>query len=191
MFSNIIDIDTVDISTIAKNEIFALDTNVLYWMHYSKASDPNLKSLPYQVSKYPNFVLKLLENGNTLVTTVLNISELIHVVENSEYRIYNTVTKCHIKKKDFRKLTIERENYKKELETIMLQLEASYGSQIKIVDVRKEFIRDYIHTMNTHLCDIFDYIIIKKLIKDGVTNFITDDKDFETVDDINLFTAYN
>lgn len=34
MASNVIDIDNIDISAINKNEVFALDTNVLYWTHY-------------------------------------------------------------------------------------------------------------------------------------------------------------
>ena len=39
------------------------------------------------VTKYPNFVEALLENGNKLVTTIFNVTELMHVVENSEFKI--------------------------------------------------------------------------------------------------------
>ena len=60
METQIYDIDKQDISQIDKSTIFALDTNVLYWTHYSRASDPNLKAHPYQVTKYPNFVDVLL-----------------------------------------------------------------------------------------------------------------------------------
>lgn len=129
MASNAINIDTVNISNVDSKELFALDTNVLYWTHYSQASVPLLKALPYQVTKYPNFIDKLLDNGNMLITTVLNISELNHVVENSEWRIYKAVNRINIKKKDFRKLSNEREYYKKEMETIMLQLTETYRNQ--------------------------------------------------------------
>ena len=54
MASNAINIDTVNISNVDSKELFALDTNVLYWTHYSQASVPLLKALPYQVTKYPN-----------------------------------------------------------------------------------------------------------------------------------------
>ena len=76
---NYILIDTLDIKSIPKDKEFAIDTNVLYWTHYSEASNPNLDIHPYQVKKYPDFIAKLLENGNTLVTTILNITELIHL----------------------------------------------------------------------------------------------------------------
>lgn len=39
MTANVIDINQVDVSKIAKDEVFAIDTNVLIWTHYSKASN--------------------------------------------------------------------------------------------------------------------------------------------------------
>ena len=189
MASNTIDIDTVDTSQIDSAEVFALDTNVLYWTHYSQASSPTLNALPYQVTKYPNFIEDLLENGNTLVTTVLNISELNHVVETSEWKIYNSVNGCKVKKKDFRKMPNERLHYKNEMETIMLQLKETYGNQIKVIEITEADVDNYISLMDTNACDIFDYIIICKLKSEGIINYITDDKDFSTVDGINLYTA--
>lgn len=190
MVSNIFDIDNIDISKINKNEVFALDTNILYWTHYSHASNPNLKTLPYQVTKYPNFISNLLENGNALITTVLNVSELTHVVENSEWAIFKAVHKCKIKKKEFRKQKQERISFKSEMNTIMLQLKETYGNQIKIIEITKEEIEQYICDIQNNTCDIFDYIIIDKLKKEGITNFITDDKDFLTIDGINLYTTF-
>lgn len=189
MPSNIIDIDTVDISSIASEEVFALDTNVLYWTHYSQASAPTLRALPYQVTKYPNFIEQLLENGNTLVTTVLNVSELNHVVENSEWKIYNAVRGCWTKKKDFRNLISERQHYKNEMETIMLQLKETYGDQIRMIEITEKNIEQYIANIEKNACDIFDYVIICKLKAEGIVNFITDDKDFLTIDGINVYNA--
>ncbi|WP_310602610.1 PIN domain-containing protein [Anaerosporobacter sp.] len=189
MTSKIFDIGKVDINLIDKNEIFALDTNILYWTHYSQASDPNLRALPYQVTKYPNFISDLLENGNTLVTTVLNISELAHVVENSELRIYNVLNGCKVKKKEFRKMISERLHLKKEMKTIMLQLNETYGNQIRVIEISEESVNQYIDNIDNNACDIFDYIVINKLKKEGIVNFITDDKDFLTINDINLYTT--
>lgn len=189
MASSMIDIDSVDVSKIDSAEVFALDTNVLYWTHYSQASVPTLGALPYQVTKYPNFIEDLLDNGNTLVTTVLNISELNHVVENSEWKIYNAVNGCHTKKKDFRKMASERIHYKNEMETIMLQLKETYGEQIRVIEITESDVSNYIANMDKNSCDIFDYIIICKLKAEGIVNFITDDKDFLTVDEINTYTA--
>lgn len=42
MTANVIDINQVDVSKIAKDEVFAIDTNVLIWTHYSKASNAKI-----------------------------------------------------------------------------------------------------------------------------------------------------
>ncbi len=39
-------------------------------------------------------------------------------------------------------------------------------------------------------CDVFDYLIIEYLKSIGVTNYISDDKDFMSVEDIQLFSTY-
>ena len=64
MGATVVDIKTKDITSIPENEIFAVDTNVLAWTHYSKASDPSINKHPYQVIEYPNFVSRLISNGN-------------------------------------------------------------------------------------------------------------------------------
>ncbi|QXE18850.1 PIN domain-containing protein [Clostridium sp. 001] len=189
MPSNEYNIDTLDVSKIDTKDIFALDTNVLYWTHYSKASDPNLRVHPYQVTKYPNFVEKLLENGNTLVTTMFNITELIHVVENSEFKIYKAINTTHIKKKDFRNMEEERIKYKNEIETILLQINSSYEGQIKVIDLNEDDINNFVENITNNSCDVFDYVVIDHLKDMGINNFITDDKDFKSIDGINVYFA--
>lgn len=187
--TQIYDIDKQDISQIDKSTIFALDTNVLYWTHYSRASDPNLKAHPYQVTKYPNFVDELLENGNELVTTVINLTELMHVIENSEFKIYKAINKKKINKKDFRKLIAERDKYKKEIEKVLLEINSSYAGKIKCIDIDIDDINKFILNADNNTCDVFDYCVIEYLRGIGITNFITDDRDFHSVDGINIFCA--
>lgn len=188
---SVIDIRNINIKDIDSSKVFAIDTNVLLWTHYSKASNPNLNRHPYQVIEYPNFVNKLLENGNKLITTTLNISELCVVVEKNEYQIYKAVNaQNRLKFKDFRKLSSERLNYKSELESMILQIKASYDNQIEIIEVNNEIINDFKNNLSNHSCDVFDYTVIEYLIKKGVTNYISDDKDFSSIDRINLYTTY-
>lgn len=189
MNSQIYDIDTQDISQIDKNLIFALDTNILYWTHYSQASNPNLKAHPYQVSKYPNFVEKLLENGNTLVTTSFNITELIHIVENSEFQIYKACNRTKIKKKDFRKMDNERKKYKREIETIFLEIYSAYEDNIRLINITKDDLLNFNKSITNNHCDVFDYLVIEYLKKMDINNFITDDRDFQSIDGINIFYA--
>lgn len=39
-------------------------------------------------------------------------------------------------------------------------------------------------------CDTFDYAVIEYLKSIGIINYISDDKDFCTIDGINLYTTY-
>lgn len=185
------DIKKVDASSIDKDEVFAIDTNVLLWTHYSKASDPNLNKHPYQVIDYPNFIAKLLSNGNKLVTTVLNISELISIVEKNEFKIYKISNSCHsMKIKEYRKILSERLIYQKEINSMLMEIKSSYNNQIEVIDITKEKLENFCSRIDKSMCDVFDFMVIEYLKSIGIINYISDDKDFLSVDGINLFTTY-
>lgn len=188
--ANIIDIRNVKKEDIPQDEVFAVDTNALIWTHYSKASSPHINKHPYQVIEYPNFISKLMSNGNKIVTTTLNITELCNVTEHNEYRIYKAINKkSSLSFKDFRKIQTERINYKNEIDTIIMEIKAAYDNQIEIINVSAEIIENYRKELCQNSCDVFDFIAIEHLKKLGIHNYITDDKDFATVSDINLYTT--
>lgn len=188
--AKVIDIRGVDVSTISSEEVFAIDTNALLWTHYSKASNPNLNRHPYQVIEYPNLINKLIQNGNRLVTTTLNITELFVVVEKNEHRIYNAVNAGRISIKDFRKIASERNNYKAEIDNMILEIKSSYDSQIEIIELGEEIITSFQNNICHNTCDVFDYAVIEYLKKRGIVNYISDDKDFLSIAGINLYTTY-
>lgn len=188
--ANIIDIRNVKKEDIPQDEVFAVDTNALIWTHYSKASSPHINKHPYQVIEYPNFISKLMSNGNKIVTTTLNITELCNVTERNEYRIYKAINKkSSLSFKDFRKIQTERINYKNEIDTMIMEIKAAYDNQIEIINVSAEIIENYRKELCQNSCDVFDFIAIEHLKKLGIHNYITDDKDFATVSDINLYTT--
>lgn len=188
--ANIIDIRNVKKEDIPQDEVFAVDTNALIWTHYSKASSPHINKHPYQVIEYPNFISKLMSNGNKIVTTTLNITELCNVTERNEYRIYKAISKkSSLSFKDFRKIQTERINYKNEIDTMIMEIKAAYDNQIEIINVSAEIIENYRKELCQNSCDVFDFIAIEHLKKLGIHNYITDDKDFATVSDINLYTT--
>lgn len=192
MAANLVDIKGIDITKIPENEVFAIDTNVLIWTHYSKASNPNLRTHPYQVIEYPNFVAKLLVNGNKIITTNLNITELVNVVEKNQYRIYKAINnQKSLKFKDYRNIVAERQEYKKEIDAMMLEIKAIYGSQVEIIEISDEKIQEFQKNIYNNKCDVFDYIIINYLKEKGIKNYISDDKDFLTIEDINLYSTYD
>lgn len=188
--ANIIDIRNVKKEDIPQDEVFAVDTNALIWTHYSKASSPHINKHPYQVIEYPNFISKLMSNGNKIVTTTLNITELCNVTEHNEYRIYKAINKISsLSFKDFRKIQTERMHYKNEIDTMIMEIKAAYDNQIEIINVSDEIIENYKKELCQNNCDVFDFIAIEHLKKLGIHNYITDDKDFTTVSDINLYTT--
>ena len=188
--ANIIDIRNVKKEDIPQDEVFAVDTNALIWTHYSKASSPHINKHQYQVIEYPNFISKLMSNGNKIVTTTLNITELCNVTERNEYRIYKAINKkSSLSFKDFRKIQTERINYKNEIDTMIMEIKAAYDNQIEIINVSAEIIENYRKELCQNSCDVFDFIAIEHLKKLGIHNYITDDKDFATVSDINLYTT--
>lgn len=188
--ANIIDIRGIDISSVSTDDVFALDTNTLLWTHYSKASNPNLNKHPYQVIEYPNFINKLIQNGNKLVTTFLNITELLGVVERNEYKIYRAVNNQNISKKDFRNLPSERSNYKTEIDNMILEIKSSYDNKIEIIDIDENLINSFQNNICNNSCDVFDFAIIEYLKKQNIVNYISDDKDFLSIDGISLYTTY-
>lgn len=191
MAANIIGIKNIDINEISKKDIFAVDTNVLVWTHYSKASDANLRVHPYQVTDYPNFIARLLNNGNKLVATCLNLSELCIVIERNEYRIFKALNGLGRSYgiKDFRKNISARANYKYELEYMLTEIKETYGNDMEIVKVDSTIIKEFTDDIIHNNCDVFDYAIIQHLKKMGIKNYISDDKDFSTVDGINLYCS--
>ena len=183
MLANVYDLKNIDITKIPEHTKFAIDTNVLYWMHYSRCNTTG-----YQIMHYPQFISDLMERHAVFVTTACNVSELLHLVEKKEYDIFK-VTNRTISIKDFRKVRKERENVKQELETIIMQIESMYS----IHDFELDFslISKFVHDFDNHRCDNNDYSILTYLKNAGITNIISDDSDFITYAGMNVYTANN
>lgn len=189
---NIINISNIDINKISSSEVFAIDTNILYWTHYSQVSNPNLRVHPYQVKKYPNFIADLLNNGNKLVTSILNLTELVSIVEKSQYNIYKAVNPLpKISKKQYRANHVERQMYQREIENMIMEIKSSYDNQIEIINITENEINQFRESMMEEMCDVFDYTVIHYFKSKGIINYISDDKDFISVNGINLYTAYD
>lgn len=191
--ANIIDIRTVDINSIPPNEIFAVDTNVLLWACYNNISHNALNEYvsEYQTKFYPNFIKRLIKNRNILYTTNLNISELCSLIERNEFEIYKYRTrKRFYKKKKYRKIARERRRYKTKLDTTLRVLHETYISRVEVVVIPANYDSIFSQAIPIMTCDTFDYAVIEYLKSIGIINYISDDKDFCTIDGINLYTTY-
>lgn len=185
------DIRFINTSEIPHNENIVIDTNILLLKFYSRLSHTANRSNSYQFIYYPDFFDSLLENGNKFYTTYLNLSEFCSVVEKIERNIYNAPLprNSKIDLKEFRNLEHERHvyltNLKRALKLIKKDVHEIYEitQDLNVIDSFTQALPE------TH-CDIADFTVIEHMKSFDITTFLSDDKDFETVDGITLYTTY-
>lgn len=185
------DIRFLTAEEIPRNEYIAVDTNILLFKFYSRLSQTMRNNSRYQIIYYPNFIDTLLENGNKLFTTYLNLAEFCSVVERNECRIYNRglADDDKLNFKEYRNLETQRVSNCEILQGDTEEIVVNMNRIFTIVhdsNVVNSFLQSFV---STH-CDIADYTVIEYMKSLGITNFISDDKDFTTVDGITLYTTY-
>ena len=179
-----IDINNIDVfKDINESEVFAVDTNVLYWMHSS--FDVNARK--YQTETYPQFISDLISNGNKLVTTIYNCMELLHLIEKRQLDLYNLNNSSEVRLKKFRNDKNERIGVKEECDVVFEQVKDLYDIKKFIIEI--EFLDEFIGQFENHKCDNFDYNTLKYYYSENIKNIITDDQDFISFPGINIYTA--
>lgn len=168
-----------------QDESFLVDTNVWYWMTYSKAS-VGLK--PYQ-SNYLKYIGYCLSNKSILYRCNLSLSEIIHIIERNEKDIYNTTNKSTLNTKEF------RHNLLAERSQTLLEISSSW-SQIKTmarplpaVSIDDESTDEALNDMSIYKVDGYDALTVRALQSSTSISVLSDDGDFSTVPNIKLFTA--
>lgn len=171
---------------------FFVDTNVLYWISYVASKE--IHDLPnppkdYQVEKYPAFIEKVLNCGGKLYTSPLLLSELANIIESSEFEIYKKFNpdKNGISKKKFRKIRVERKAVVDEIRVAW----DTIGTFSQRLDnkIDENFSNSCIELLESSCLDAYDasYVIFAK--EHGINYMITDDKDFLSVDGVQVLTA--
>jgi len=185
--SNVIDI-TKD--NPKKTDCFLVDTNVWFWMTYTKASNipPPNDPKPYQITLYPNYVSMALTSGSKLFRSGLNLSELSHIIEKAEWQIYKILNPT-VKIKEF------RHNLNKERSITVNEIEVSWNLVKNMSEHRDISIDDtkccnFIQMLKGVNIDGYDaFFTIQEQTQNPNFNIITDDGDFSTIPGINVFTA--
>lgn len=175
-------------SPINSSKIYFLDTNVLYW--YTNPRISSVNDLIKRAQPYYTFIDTLVDAGNPLKTSVYNLTELLNVIEKNEYDIYielHPEDKDVIQKKDYRRMSTER----KKLQNIMKTTLNNVQNICDIIDFPFELtkVADFVNTLRQHRYDVFDYMILDNYTKTQTINIISDDSDFLTYFNINLFTT--
>lgn len=184
------DIRFIEDYNIPVQETIVVDTNILLF-HYNRATQVDEMNQTYQAYWYPRFLKKLIENKNRLLTTYLNLAEFCSVVERNEFKIYNSnlSRRNRLNLKEFRDLAHERDIYTSNIKHGLLEIK-QYIDDVYEITHDYSVVNSFVQALPETHCDIADYTVIEYMKSLGITNFISDDKDFTTVNEITLYTTY-
>lgn len=177
--------DVVDITadTPKAGDVFLVDTNVWYWLTY-----PNATSfIPTQLSEYPGYLNKALGAQSRIHHSGLSLAELAHLIENTEREIYEKAV-GQIKPKEYRhNLSGERSRVYSEIQAAWSQVTALADPLTITIDALAT--ADALSRFQSEKVDGYDLFFLESMKNHGVVQVITDDGDFATVPDIQVFTA--
>jgi len=181
------DIIDVRVDTPKPEDVFLVDSNVWYWMTYTKASLSNQPQTLRRVRDYSSFVNNAIAVRAKLYRCALSLSELAHTIEKSEREIFEK-TFGQIRPKEY------RHNHPKERSNVVNEVQAAWG-QVKTMasslDVAiNDAITDATLTRFGKECvDGYDMFFLEAMSNEKVIQIITDDGGFATVSGIRVFTA--
>ncbi|MBF0553257.1 MAG: PIN domain-containing protein [Nitrospirae bacterium] len=182
--ANIVDINA---DTPKLDDLFLVDTNVWFWMTYSKVTSNAPKQWPY----YPAYLNKALATGSSVRHVGLSLAELAHIIERTEREIYNKTHKKKYSDKEAKayrhNLAAERTRVAAEIKTAWLQVENLAIPLNQTIDAVT--VTSALNRIQTENVDGYDLFILESMKAHGVIKVITDDGDFATVSGIEVFTA--
>jgi hypothetical protein len=205
--------DVIDIASDnpQPNDIFLVDTNVWLWQTYFRFSVPNLTRSDFarfadvnpqkaqnqarivqrNLSKYLPYIKKVLNAGATIAYSGLMLSELAHVIETTEFKIYKNRNSLYsLALKEYRNtLPNERANVVAEVQSVWSQVEMIGVSADLLIN--DKVTKAALTRFETQSLDGYDLFIIEAISQAGTgqVRIITDDKDYVTVNNIQVFTA--
>jgi hypothetical protein len=170
-----------------KSDILLVDTNVWLWQTYRNAK---FTAQPYQLKDYPNYLDSALEQGATLSYSVLTLAELASVIERIERDIYNQNNNSKLKSKDY------RHNYPSERIKVVTEVQEAWNQVESIaisadLTINDEIARAALTRFQTQAVDGYDLLILEAISRAGTGQIqvITDDMDYATVPNIQMFTS--
>lgn len=183
--------DVIDIrqDTPKPDDVFLVDTNVWYWLTYTRASLGDQPPKSYKINDYTSYIGKTLSAKSQLHRCGLSLAELAHLIEKTELEVFAKASGFDKnKKKEF------RHNYPKERTNVVSEIQAAWGSvetmsQTVDIQINKLTTDAALSRLSTQILDGYDLFILESIMKAGIMKVITDDGDFATVPDILVFTS--
>jgi len=166
-------------------DVFLIDTNVWYWMTYTRASQSVRPPAQYQSTNYPSYTNAALAVGAKIFQSGLTLAELTHLIERAEFEIFAMANPgVFPNPKNFNKDF--RHSYHAEHAQVVAEIQAAWSQVISLADPLTLTI-DALTTaaalsrFQTEKVDGYDLFILEAMKHHGVVQLITDDGDFATV----------
>lgn len=183
--------EVVDIrhDTPQANDAFLVDTNVWYWMTYSRASQADHPPGQSRIVNYPNYVNAALSAGASLHWCGLSLAELAHIIEKTEREIFARTTGFDkSRNKEF------RHNHPGPRSNVVVEVGTAW-EQVRTMATPVDLLVDeaaasaVLTRFQTEPVDGYDLFMLEAISRTGILQVITDDGDFCTVSGIKVFTC--
>lgn len=179
----------VDIKTDAPkpDDVFFVDSNVWYWLTYSRPGLSVTPPSPHQLRNYPQYVAKAYAANAKLLRCGLSLSELAHLIEKTEREIFSRTNQA-VSTKEFRhNLPAERQKVVAEIQSAWAQVKSIAGMiDVTVNDASTD---TALTDFSTLPLDAYDLFMINAIKTAGIVKVITDDGDYSSVPGIQLFTS--
>ncbi len=171
------------------DDSFLVDTNVWYWLTYTRASHTSDSPRNYQLRDYPAYLLRAKSVRAQVYWCGLSLEELAHRIERIELKIFNkTLSQGEIKLKEF------RHDRPEDRKRVVEEIQAAWG-QVKTMAEGLAISIDQLTTdaafnmIPSSEMDGYDLFMVQVLWKHSVRGLITDDADLATVSGVTIFTS--
>jgi predicted nucleic acid-binding protein len=171
---------------------FLVDTNVWYWLTYSRSNQTSRPPQSYQITKYPNYINAAVMAKGQLLWSALSVAELTTLIERSEHSLF-----CKRNNRDPLTFSIKEYRHRYPMErvkNVIAEIETSWN-QVEVVGhcleslVNQSAVTQVISDLRIQSLDGYDSLIIHAMNTAKIDKIITDDFDFVTVPGITVFTA--
>lgn len=166
-------------------EIF-VDSSVLVYVHGEHISSELVEKYDKQ-NYYMRTVGTLLNNNRKLVTSWLNVMEVLSVHEEHMRRDYASIhgLEAELSLKRYRRMSDQRIRVQAELERILREITTYYT--VVPVTTDETVVDRFVSAYAGHLYDPNDFTVVEAMLNHVISAVITDDTDFH--DDVRI-TVY-
>lgn len=170
------------------SDVFLVDTNAWYWLFYSRASQTPNGPQTYQLANYPAFLKAAIGTRAKLHCYGLTYAELAHNIEKAEREIYEAQAGNTIKPKAY------RHDYPNQRIKLVSHITDTWDGVLSVstmldLNMDDDFMQSALTLFPSAGLDGYDLFMAEAALKTGITQIVTDDGDYATVQGLTVFTA--